>query len=256
MNGGGSLGRHELTSRFTSIVRICSIEWVVFSCSLPQDRGVKAINLPKASLNSRSICINSCADRFTCFSINRFLVWCTSCLILQLRWSRAAAVYLLGLPQSNPAEAAAWSPGLVKPSKSPRHGLLHGAVVWAAEGDFFCGWLRALPLYPQRSHAMGPQSIKVAAQLIRFIGCCLSCLFLKFLVQIWLKWRQLQWPPGQYMLLWGQEAIQRQDSRWWVTRKIWQYPARCIPGRLELQRIWDKGRWAVIFILSSSPLTD
>lgn len=26
MNAGGSLGKHELTSRFTSIVRICSIE--------------------------------------------------------------------------------------------------------------------------------------------------------------------------------------------------------------------------------------
>ena len=28
MNAGGSVGKHELTSRFTSIVRVCCIEYV------------------------------------------------------------------------------------------------------------------------------------------------------------------------------------------------------------------------------------
>lgn len=38
MSAGGTVGRHTLTSRFTSIVRICTIEWVSLSYTHTYDK--------------------------------------------------------------------------------------------------------------------------------------------------------------------------------------------------------------------------
>ena len=44
MNSGNSLGRHKLTSRFTSIVRLCSVGYVERPLIFPSESGKKSFS--------------------------------------------------------------------------------------------------------------------------------------------------------------------------------------------------------------------
>ncbi len=95
MNAGNSLGRHKLTTRFSSIVRICSIGCVEICFNFPT-------STKKTSL-SVSVCVSlskSCICSLIYF-------WSS-----QISRSRGAADHLQHVPETRATQASVQAPGL------------------------------------------------------------------------------------------------------------------------------------------------